>query len=487
MKFFNRQNPPKLWIIVIIAAVLLVNLLVTNLIVYTSMKNIVTRSIIENELPLSNSLIYAEIKQELQPSMLAAKNLSNDHFIHKWLKDGNEDDDFIIHYLESIRDSSSGMTCFLVSEQSQTYYNMDGAYTISKENPEAQWYYQFISSNEMMSINIDVNVDMNNLPTVFINYKIIDDDGALLGVSGIGIALDSIPKTLSQYGDDYQRDIYFFDSDGMIVERSSGAEFTENNLADINELSSIGQKLLQRDPVIFEFDMDSEEHVLYSMHIPEFNWWVVSIQKQSDSLNAIESVLISTIIMHSIAILITLSLCYLVISVFQKNLKKMATTDSLTKLSNRSVFKDSLEKAIFKNKKYNESSCLLMIDIDKFKIINDTLGHLTGDHVLFEVAQIIGNSLSESDDISRWGGDEFMVIAYRCSLHQGILLADNIKKRVQSKRIADYPNQKPLTISIGVSEIRIDDTQDTLFQRADDAMYQAKAEGGNKAKASISL
>jgi diguanylate cyclase len=153
-------------------------------------------------------------------------------------------------------------------------------------------------------------------------------------------------------------------------------------------------------------------------------------------------------------------------------MRTMAYTDTLTGLLNRRAMTDHLETAQAGNTPY----CLLVIDIDEFKRVNDTFGHPVGDQVLREMALTLENHTRGSDRIARWGGEEFLVLAHGSSILQAQQLADRLLEAVRTANIAGLG----LTVSIGISERRAGSTLETIISMADVALYQAKAAGRNR-------
>ena len=126
---------------------------------------------------------------------------------------------------------------------------------------------------------------------------------------------------------------------------------------------------------------------------------------------------------------------------------------------------------------------LLLLDIDFFKSINDDYGHAVGDVVLRQVADTLRKCIRGDDIAVRYGGEEFVIVLPKTSLDGAFIVAESIRQRIESLRLlrrSDNMKVKPFTLSIGVSGRRASDTWDTLFQRADKALYQAKHEGRNK-------
>ena len=154
-----------------------------------------------------------------------------------------------------------------------------------------------------------------------------------------------------------------------------------------------------------------------------------------------------------------------------QNLSVKAYHDNLTKILNRNGL---LKKLMEKNNDY----ILAIIDIDKFKSINDTYGHDVGDYVLKDLATFISSKIRVTDLIARWGGEEFVLIIDTKNLEQAQNIADNLRKEVENLK---FKTVNKITISIGVSEFKTkNDTFEDVFKKADQALYQAKTNGRNR-------
>ena len=153
------------------------------------------------------------------------------------------------------------------------------------------------------------------------------------------------------------------------------------------------------------------------------------------------------------------------------------TKDELTGLYLREVFDVVLKKEIEEANRKNTSLCLLMIDIDDFKKINDQYGHLKGDEVLNKVGTAINDSVREMDLAARYGGEEMAVIIPRADIEQTFNAAQRIRITIEEIEFKDFS----VTVSIGLSQTnRHIDTPDKLINAADSALYRAKNKGKNQ-------
>ena len=156
-----------------------------------------------------------------------------------------------------------------------------------------------------------------------------------------------------------------------------------------------------------------------------------------------------------------------------------AHRDPLTGINNRAAFDEALSREICSFKRHLTSFSLLVVDIDHFKKINDTYGHIVGDTVLRSVAQGIRNTVRRSDEVFRYGGEEFVVLLSNTEIDGAKFIAERIRKEIKKLTFSVNENIK-VTASIGVSSTNtIRDVTDTLFH-ADKALYQAKEEGRDK-------
>jgi diguanylate cyclase (GGDEF)-like protein len=159
-----------------------------------------------------------------------------------------------------------------------------------------------------------------------------------------------------------------------------------------------------------------------------------------------------------------------------------AFTDHLTTLKTRGYFEQQLELEIKRTERKGEGFCLLMLDIDHFKPLNDTYGHHVGDKVLRRVAHVLTKDMREVDTVARYGGEEFVIILPETTEAEAYAVAQRIRAAIESEQFNfGAANTEPVTISIGVAVFGQDaNTRKQLVQRADAALYVAKGQGRNK-------
>ncbi|OLB58518.1 MAG: hypothetical protein AUI13_06775, partial [Gemmatimonadetes bacterium 13_2_20CM_2_69_23] len=166
----------------------------------------------------------------------------------------------------------------------------------------------------------------------------------------------------------------------------------------------------------------------------------------------------------------------------KKRLEKLAATDALTGCMNRRALSEELEAELDRARRYNLALTILLADIDRFKLVNDTRGHIAGDSVLRQVGEILRREVRSVDQAARYGGEEFVVVMPETALHGAALFAERLRRRVMHTDFAD-PGEDPLnlTISIGLASFPDDrvTSADSFVALADQALYRAKNEGRN--------
>jgi diguanylate cyclase (GGDEF)-like protein len=158
-------------------------------------------------------------------------------------------------------------------------------------------------------------------------------------------------------------------------------------------------------------------------------------------------------------------------------LEQLSITDGLTKLHNHRFFQEHLSREIKRVERSGEPLSLLLLDIDDFKQLNDHFGHVAGDELLVGLAQVLNQSIRDSDLIARYGGEEFAVLAANTDLAGAVNLGEKVRTAVGEAAFIVGDSMRPtrMTISIGVAQYR--GSRKQLLRRADRALYRAKDEG----------
>ncbi len=164
----------------------------------------------------------------------------------------------------------------------------------------------------------------------------------------------------------------------------------------------------------------------------------------------------------------------------EEELRRLAATDPLTGIYNRRRFDELLSAEVHRAVRYRTPLSLIILDIDRFKRINDTLGHATGDLILTRITALVAASIRADDIFARLGGEEFGVLAPNVTLAECRKLAEKLRAAVAQMVVSEAPQ---VTCSFGATEYHVGEAPDEFVRRADEALYRAKANGRNRVEA----
>lgn len=169
------------------------------------------------------------------------------------------------------------------------------------------------------------------------------------------------------------------------------------------------------------------------------------------------------------------------IEIQQKQLERMAYYDPLTDLPNRRLFDKLIKQEIYSMQRYDHVSIIIILDIDDFKNINDTYGHPVGDNMLIQIGDLIKANIRETDTVSRFGGEEYIILMPRTSLESGQAFAERLRKLIMEEQFIVGSTTIRITCSFGVSILSESNSDiDDYYLLADKALYLAKQNGKNR-------
>jgi two-component system cell cycle response regulator len=166
---------------------------------------------------------------------------------------------------------------------------------------------------------------------------------------------------------------------------------------------------------------------------------------------------------------------------YHEEIYRLMTLDGLTQVHNKRFFHEALEREFQRSKRYGNKLGLVVFDIDHFKKVNDTHGHLAGDEVLRRVGGLVKKKVRTNDSVARIGGEEFAVILPEADKQGGLVLAEKLRKLIEAEHIEHDGVHIPVTVSLGVAEFTTDlEESEQLLKLADDLLYEAKRSGRNR-------
>lgn len=164
----------------------------------------------------------------------------------------------------------------------------------------------------------------------------------------------------------------------------------------------------------------------------------------------------------------------------EEKLGRLSLTDALTDIPNRRYFEIALQQEMAKGKRNNTPLVLALLDIDFFKKVNDKYGHDVGDEVIKHTAQHLRQVLRAGNTVARVGGEEFAVLLPEMNLHAAVEVAERMRQAIEFNEYQMKDTSLPLTISIGMVAVNLEDAPENAYKLADDALYAAKRAGRNR-------
>lgn len=482
-RFFIRDKRRRF--VVTLTALLAVGFVATSLVSYYVAHDSLTEQIAENTLPLTSDNIYSEIQQDLLRPIFISSLMARDTFVRDWTLSGEEDEAKIVKYLQEIQKRYGTVTSFFVSERTRKYYHSTGVLkTVAQEDPQDAWYFRVRNMNKDFEINVDRDTANLTSLSIFVNYRVYDYAGHYIGATGVGLAVNAVKNRIEAYQKRYGRRIFFTDRQGIVT--MHGPDY--NGARDIHEtpgLSAYATQILASPSGSFSYQREGREVFVNSRLVPEFQWYLLVEQEGAPGQTRLVRTLLGNLLVCLVITAIVLVFANLTIGGYQRNLETMATTDKLTGAANRQVFGMMFDHVVKTLKRSDGPVSVIFIDIDSFKEINDGHGHPAGDAVIQYVAGTARSQVRESDSIFRWGGDEFLLLLPDCDIQHAARNADRIRQKIAEMPVYFGSVAIPVTVSIGVAQLAKRESQDSLVERADRALYLAKQEGRDRVHVAV--
>ncbi|MFJ2984850.1 MULTISPECIES: diguanylate cyclase [unclassified Pseudomonas] len=473
-------------LIITLLMLLACGFLATSLLSYFASRSAIRDGIVNTELPLTSDTVYSEIQKDLIRPVLIASMMAQDTFLRDWVLAGEQDTQRITRFLGEVMGKQDTFTSFFVSDRSLTYYQAKGVLKhVEPGTWRDAWYFRLRELKVPYEINVDLDMANQDSLTVFINYQVLDYQQRFIGAAGVGLSVDAVVKLIDTYQRRYQRSVFFTDAQGKVL--LTGSDGGPHGLR-------VGQPL-RDNPELDEWlglhpvpaegsheykDSDGHSHFLNVRHLPELDWYLLVDKRETGALDRARHSLYLNLAICAMITLVVLSLLHAMLKRHQASIEALATLDSLTGLPNRRSFDLLAAQALQEAQRDGAPLVALLIDLDHFKALNDTHGHLAGDEVLRQFANVLQSSLRQSDILCRWGGEEFIVLLRETEGRQAIDVAEKIRRRTEQLTFSYDEQPLRLTTSIGLSGLQPGDTLHALLTRADRALYRAKLAGRNR-------
>ena len=464
--------------LIVLTVLLVVAFALLSIVNYQNVAAAVHDEIVSSSLPLLQENLYTEIQADLTPALNISSMMSADSFLIRWAEAGERTPEQIIEYLQTIRDQYGYFSVFFVSEKSRNYYHQTGiTKQISPQDDHDRWYFDFTGAGDIYTIQVDSNQAANDRLTIFVNYRLEDFSGNLLGVTGVGMEMDGFAAFLRSRQEKYNRTIYLVDRDGVVQAHPDLSLIQRLTIGEHPMLGPVAQQLLTVSdlPIDAEYEKGRETILVSSRYMPELDWFLVVEQNETEALrsargNLVRTVLVGLVVSAAVIVVIAMTLRH-----FDRRLETLATTDSLTGASNRRAFDERLAEAQGRSERSGSQLSLVLFDVDRLKEINDEHGHLAGDKTLRHISDVVREVTRPTATFARWGGDEFALLVESDS--EG---ARQVVERVRDRITHPEQESTATTVSVGIATYESGESLQSLLRRADQALYRSKQEGRDR-------
>ncbi|MEO1244155.1 MAG: sensor domain-containing diguanylate cyclase [Pseudomonadota bacterium] len=438
---------------------------------YNAIDNIVAeQSRVQQE---AVSPVYELVRDELLRPLYIAETFASTINFTTTMDSPEFDEAVLLRRLQEM-EQDLGLRFFVASERTRKQYLSDGT-TLDLVEGEVSWYF------EAQPHDKDFMADLGQVGDVhlFFDVKVYGRDREFLGYVGVGKHIQQFIDTFDRYKARYGYDFLFVNDQNEII-LSSLPELIVTD-AHIPKLESLewfdhGDSSQSRhDSEIIQ--IDDEDFLISEFGIEQLGWrLLLLIPLEARQAQTTRSFVISAVTAVVSVLLLALTIFYLML-LYKRNLEKKAEVDVLTGLPNR-IF---IQRYYDQLQRDGGTLCAIIIDLDRFKRINDTYGHDAGDRVLKAAATVFRDVLRDRDVVGRWGGEEFVMLLPATSVDTGMAIAERARRKLESLKIGLRESNVSITASFGVAfGPARDESLADLMDRADKVLYEAKENGRNQ-------
>ena len=413
------------------------------------------------------SLIYDSISSELSEPIIVSRSMANDTLLIDALENEasngmDQTAEILAGYLTAQKEAFGYEAAFLVSEASKCYYSYGG---INKQmdltrSDRDQWYTQFIATGKEYELDVDRDELSQDRWTVFVDTRIEDADGNLLGVCGVGARMTGSQDLFVTLEKEYKVHISLIDGDGLIHVDTDESRIESDYMTGIQASDS-------KD---FVYQKIGAERAVVTKYIDRLGWYLVIESDGSNERGELINVLLLNIVLCVIVLVIML-LAVRIIVARTRALTNASFIDQSTQLLNRRAFEE--KKAELAQAGLKEDFVYITADLNGLKRVNDNLGHTAGDELIKGAADCLKECFGKYGDVYRIGGDEFaaMLRLSDAGLKDAMARLDRTTENWSGQQV------KSLSISCGSASSREFPSGNIgeLIRISDERMYAAKA------------
>ena len=356
-------------------------------------------------------MVSDSIEREFIKPIIVVETMSNDFSLKQYMKKSGDVsaesvEKNVAAYLESIKNGFGYQMVFAVCDQSGAYYTYDGIskYVDPENDPHDIWYKMFLDRKQSYDLDVDTDEANQWALSVFVNQEILDENGNLLGVCGVGVEMKELQRLIKRYEMKYNLKIDLIDQEGLI-QVDSDATRIEQDYLEHAYLAQVGS-----DEFVYETGLGFSRMTKY---MEDLGWYLVVKDLNPNKINVIEITAVSIIIF--VVGLLMMGIVFFVMYMRERNAfkelterRKISLTDDMTGLFNRRAFEEDCVKLCTQG--MLDDTTIMMMDVNGLKFANDNYGHQAGDELIIVAAKCIQTAVGTLGKAYRIGGDEFVVL-----------------------------------------------------------------------------
>ena len=421
------------------------------------------------------SPVYKLVRDELLRPLYIAETFASSIDFTTMMDSADFDESALLSRLAKM-ERDLGLTFFVASELSRKQYFSDGR-TLDLVEGEVYWYFEAKARDK------DFMADLGQVGDVHLYYDVAmyGPNEEFLGYVGVGKRIQRFLDTFDRYKARYGYDFLFAnDQDEIILTSLPDLVVTDAYIPTLDSLAWFRHNDASRashDSEIIE--IDDGDFLISEFLIEELGWRLLLLAPLEARQAQTTRSFMTNALAASVLILVLAGAFLILMLLYKRSLEQKTEKDTLTGLPNRAFVQrrfDQLRRA-------GVALCTIIIDLDHFKSINDTHGHDAGDRALQAAAEALRQELREEDIVSRWGGEEFVMLIPAPSIDMGRAIAERARQNVERLQVRAKQSHVSVTASFGVAfGSARDESLSSMLARADEALYDAKQSGRNQVR-----
>ena len=454
---------------------LLILILITLLSVFAVTGYVAINNIVSEQSRIQQqavSPVYSLVNRELLKPLHIAETFA-ETITFEQILNNDVDESFLLAQLARMEERL-GLIFFVALEKQRRQLMSDGR-SFDLIEGEVYWYFEALDTKER------ILADLGQVGNVhlFFDVKIYSDNDEFLGFVGVGKPIKSFIESLNKYKAQYGYDFLFVNERNQVL-LSSVPDYvvTDDYVPDLKSLpwfDDAAVNLNDLSNVIVE--NDDKEVLISEISIPQLNWRLLLLTPLETRQAQLTKTFAMNALLASSVIIIVISGIFAVFISYKRKLEKRMETDALTGLANRSY----LQRRYQQLRKRSANICIVMVDLDHFKQINDQYGHGAGDEVLRTAANVLTNILRNGDTVCRWGGEEFVLLIPEITAQNCMALVEKARREVERGKVKHGDHTITFTASFGVTAGSTSLQLSKHLANADMALYESKRNGRNGA------